>query len=45
VISVMLPYSIVFMIGWSVLFAIWLAFGLPIGPDAPLQYIPATPQG
>jgi aminobenzoyl-glutamate transport protein len=45
VISVMLPYSIVFMIGWSVLFAIWLAFGLPIGPDAPLQYIPATSQG
>jgi aminobenzoyl-glutamate transport protein len=45
VIAVMLPYSIVFGIGWSILFAFWLSFGLPIGPGAPLQYIPAMPGG
>lgn len=42
VISVMLPYSVVFAIGWSVLFVIWLVLGLPIGPGAPLEYIPAA---
>lgn len=42
VVSVMLPYSFVFLIGWSLMFAVWLAFGLPIGPDAPLDYIPAA---
>jgi aminobenzoyl-glutamate transport protein len=43
VIAVMLPYSIVFLIGWTVLFSLWMAFDLPIGPGSPLQYIPATP--
>ncbi|RMH94771.1 AbgT family transporter [Lysobacter pythonis] len=41
VIAVMLPYSIVFLIGWTVLFAFWMGFDLPIGPGAPLQYVPA----
>ncbi len=36
VISTMLPYTIVFTIVWSVLLILWLIFGLPIGPDAPL---------
>lgn len=43
VIATMLPYSLVFALGWTLLFAVWLALGLPIGPDSPLQYIPATP--
>ena len=37
-VSVMLPYSVVFTIGWTVLFAVWIAFGWPIGPGAPLVY-------
>lgn len=41
VVAVMLPYSIVFLIGWTILFSIWLGFDLPIGPGAPLDYIPA----
>ena len=41
VISVMLPYSVVFAIGWTILFTVWLALGLPIGPGAPLEYVPA----
>jgi len=42
VVAVMLPYSMVFLVGWTILFAIWMALGWPIGPGAPLQYIPAA---
>jgi len=45
VVATMIPYSIVFFIGWATLFAFWIAFGLPLGPGASLQYIPATPAG
>jgi aminobenzoyl-glutamate transport protein len=45
VISVMLPYSVVFMLGWSALFVVWLAFDFPIGPGAPLQYLPTAAAG
>ncbi|MGL6153687.1 AbgT family transporter [Cetobacterium sp. SF1] len=33
-ISTMLPFSIVFMLGWIVLLFIWYMFGLPLGPEA-----------
>lgn len=33
-ISTMIPYSIVFLIGWSLLLIVWMLLGLPIGPDA-----------
>ncbi|MGB3525782.1 MAG: AbgT family transporter [Flavobacteriales bacterium] len=36
VISTMLPYSVVFLIGWSVLLIIWVWLELPIGPGAPM---------
>ncbi|HFQ5378555.1 TPA: AbgT family transporter [Vibrio vulnificus] len=40
-ISVMLPYSIVFMVGWSLLFYVWVfVFGLPVGPGAATYYTP-----
>ncbi|MGL5623797.1 AbgT family transporter [Cetobacterium sp.] len=32
-ISIMLPYSIVFMIGWSIFLALWMLSGFPIGPE------------
>jgi len=35
-IATMLPYSIVFMIGWTLLLMAWIALGVPMGPDAPL---------
>ncbi|MGL4730745.1 MAG: AbgT family transporter [Clostridium sp.] len=38
IISTMLPYSLIFMLGWSVLLMIWMYFGLPIGPGAPLAF-------
>ncbi|HSR69949.1 MAG TPA: AbgT family transporter [Acidobacteriota bacterium] len=40
VISTMLPYTIAFLVVWTILLGIWLAFGFPIGPGAPLEYSP-----
>ena len=37
-ISAMLPYSIAFALGWSVLLAIWLGFDLPLGPGVSSFY-------
>lgn len=36
IVATMLPYTVVFLIGWMVLLAIWLIFGIPLGPGAPL---------
>ncbi|OPJ56802.1 AbgT family transporter [Alkalithermobacter paradoxus] len=33
-ISSMVPYSLAFLLGWTVLLIIWSVFGLPIGPGA-----------
>ncbi len=37
-ISLMIPYSIAFLLMWSVLFTIWYMFGLPMGPEASFFY-------
>jgi len=42
VVATMMPYSIVFFLGWSLLFAIWVGLGLPLGPGAPLTYAVGT---
>ena len=39
-ISSMLPYSVAFIIGWSLLFTIWMIGGWELGPGAPLHYEP-----
>lgn len=31
-VSTMLPYSIAFLIGWTILLVIWILFNLPLGP-------------
>jgi aminobenzoyl-glutamate transport protein len=36
-VATMLPYSIVFFIGWIILLVIWLLTGLPLGPGAALH--------
>jgi aminobenzoyl-glutamate transport protein len=36
-VSTMLPYSVVFLIGWCILFVIWISVGIPVGPGAPLS--------
>ncbi len=38
-VATMLPYSVAFLIGWVVLFYVWVfALGLPVGPGAPTHY-------
>jgi len=34
VVAVMLPYSIVFLIGWSIMMVIWILLDIPVGPGA-----------
>ncbi len=36
--ATMLPYSITFLICWTIMLVIWLTIGLPIGPGTPLFY-------
>lgn len=36
--ATMVPYSIVFLIGWTIMFVIWIAVGLPIGIGTGLFY-------
>lgn len=38
-VAMMLPYSVVFLVCWIVLFYVWVfVFGLPVGPGAPTFY-------
>ncbi|MEX0994265.1 MAG: AbgT family transporter [Balneolaceae bacterium] len=39
-ISLMVPFSIVFGIFSTLTLIIWILFGIPLGPDSPLYYIP-----
>lgn len=39
VIALMLPYSIGFLIFWSVMLFLWISFNLPLGPGALLRYV------
>jgi aminobenzoyl-glutamate transport protein len=34
-VSVMLPYSVTFLVGWSILLVAWMLLGWPVGPGAP----------
>ena len=36
VIATMLPYTVVFMVCWSIMLVIWMLLGLPVGPGAAL---------
>ena len=39
-IALMLPYALTFGVTWSVLLVLWVALGLPLGPEGPLVYVP-----
>jgi aminobenzoyl-glutamate transport protein len=40
-IATMLPYSMVFFVGWTILFYLWVfVFGLPVGPGSATYYNP-----
>jgi aminobenzoyl-glutamate transport protein len=32
----MLPYSVAFLVAWTVLLVVWMLLGLPLGPGAAL---------
>jgi aminobenzoyl-glutamate transport protein len=36
----MLPYAIVFAVVRIVMLVIWMLLGIPVGPGAPLEYMP-----
>lgn len=36
IISTMIPYTVVFVLAWTLLLVIWIMMGLPLGPDGPL---------
>lgn len=38
VIALMLPYSVAFLVAWSLLLAAWIALGLDLGPAGPLRW-------
>jgi aminobenzoyl-glutamate transport protein len=38
-VATMLPYSIAFLLSWTLLLVLWIAIGLPLGPGAGL-YLP-----
>ena len=41
VISMMLPYSVLFFLGWMALFYLWVfGLGLPVGPGSPTYFNP-----
>lgn len=39
-ISVMLPYSVAFMLAWTLMTVGWMGLDLPLGPNAPIFYEP-----
>jgi aminobenzoyl-glutamate transport protein len=41
IVATMLPYTMVFLVGWVSLFYLWVfALGMPVGPEAPTYYVP-----
>ena len=38
-ISMMIPYSIAFLISWTILLGVWYFFNIPLGPDSTIHLI------
>ncbi|MEM8553127.1 MAG: AbgT family transporter [Pseudomonadota bacterium] len=41
--SLMIPFSIAFLLSWTVLFLAWAYAGLPLGPGSPVFFDPPSP--
>ena len=39
-ISLMIPYSVAFFLAWTAFLLVWWSTGWPLGPDAPLVFVP-----
>ncbi|CAG1008567.1 p-aminobenzoyl-glutamate transport protein [Phycisphaerales bacterium] len=42
ILATMVPYSAAFFVFWAILMVVWVTFGVEIGPDAPLWYVPPS---
>ncbi|HEX6278841.1 MAG TPA: AbgT family transporter [Pyrinomonadaceae bacterium] len=40
IMALMMPYTVVFLISWTILLVLWYAFGIPVGPGAGIHYTP-----
>ncbi|MDM7924166.1 MAG: AbgT family transporter [Pyrinomonadaceae bacterium] len=38
IMAMMMPYSVVFFLAWTLLLVVWYLFGLPLGPGAEIYY-------
>lgn len=38
--ATMIPYSIIFLLGWTVMLILWILIGLPLGPGTGILYLP-----
>ena len=38
-VALMIPYALAFAVTWPLLLAVWVALGLPLGPEGPLAYV------
>lgn len=43
-VSLMLPYSVAFMLAWTLYLLVYRSLGLPLGPDVSYEYLLATPK-
>jgi aminobenzoyl-glutamate transport protein len=39
-VATMLPYSVTFLVGWTMLLVVWILAGWPVGPGAALYLQP-----
>lgn len=39
-ISTMVPFSIFFLLSWTVMLIVWIFLGVELGPNAPIYYEP-----
>ena len=39
VLALMIPYSFFFLLAWTALLSVWMAFNLPLGPGASMRYV------
>ena len=37
IISLMIPYTVIFMLVWAIMMTIWMLLGIPVGIDGPIQ--------
>lgn len=43
IISLLLPYSVAYLVIWTIMACVWIGAGWAIGPASPLEYVAPTP--